>query len=356
MIAVGVLAGCARPSPVPRAADDRAVLGAQLAGWHEVRRRAEVGLLTVSLPAIALREPITAVDVPRFVAVPLRTPRFTAVQMAWPAICERRGVLAQDVFDYAMSWCTYARTGGGDLEAVLARLAGSSVPGLREAAISDLAGVLAEDHEGPEALNILGKLGAPEGALEQLAAAYSVLGHAEDEALVRARLPVPVRPPTGCEDLGPALETFVPASLDRVRTVAASRSQCAPMARTILCRAAQVTAVGPKDPTCPPLRDQAEIREGHYLAAYAAWDKDWFAAVDHARAAMPEPGAEQVALAALSAALRLSCEDARLAAVRARARALLDHPGHEPRWTSHLEAMAAVTPNACAQVSRAGRR
>jgi hypothetical protein len=62
---------------------------------------------------------------------------------------------------------------------------------------------------------------------------------------------------------------------------------------------------------------------------------------------MPEPGAEQVAIAALSASLRSGCETPRLHEVHERAELLLREPAHEPRWTSSLHSLATITPKIC---------
>ena len=62
---------------------------------------------------------------------------------------------------------------------------------------------------------------------------------------------------------------------------------------------------------------------------------------------VPEPGAEQVAIAALSASLRTSCEPSRLEEVQQRAKRLLLEPAHDARWTPTLQSLASITPKTC---------
>jgi hypothetical protein len=325
-----------------------------------VRRRAETNLLTIPLPSISLREAPTMNDGLQTVtvaAVPRLSPHFTTVATSWPTICERRGVLSDDVFNYAMAWCQYARDGKGDLEHVLAGFMSSTVPGLRAAALDDLMNVVADAHDAATAMRILDRVTPPPGTLDKLAAIYSGLGREEDAEVVRTHLPPPPPPETGCTELNSALETFVPQSLTAIRNVATGSSNCASLARSLVCRIAAVSEARPHDPTCAAsaLRDDQKIREAHYLAAYAQWGSDWFAVVDHAVKAMPEPGAEQVAIAALSASLRSGCEPPRLGAVHERAEMLVRDPAHDARWTPTLRSLATVTLKICDRLHTAAQ-
>lgn len=349
------LAACAHPAAAnhtPRIDDQLAM---QLVTWDVVRRHAESSLLTIPLPSIAVREGpmlddgVTSVTV---VAVPRLSPHFATVSVTWPTICERRGELLADVFNYAMAWCRYVREGKGDLEQVLTGFMTSTVPGLPAAALADLVNVVAESHDAATAMRILDKVTPPPGTLDRLAATYGALGREEDEAVVRTHVPAPPPPPTACAELSAALEAFVPKSLDAIRSVAAGSTRCAALARSLVCRIAAVSAPALVDPMCArpgasTLRDEGELREAHYLAAYAHWGTDWFAVADHAVKAMPEPGAEQVAIAALSASLRSSCETSRLREVHERADLLLREPAHDARWTPTLQSLATITPKTC---------
>jgi len=158
--------------------------------------------------------------------------------------------------------------------------------------------------------------------------------------------------------LNAALETFVPQSLTKIRNVAAGSTNCASLARLLVCRIAVVSEPTP-NPTCARSastpRDDQEVREAHYLAAYAQWGTDWFAVVDHAVKAMPEPGAEQVAIAALSASLRSGCTPPRLREVHERADLLLREPSHDARWTPTLQSLATITPKICEGLPVAAR-
>lgn len=360
LVAVLVVVACASPQrpPPPPATDEGIAM--RLVGWDLMRRRAEANLLTIPLPRIAVREPV-GIDPTlqvAVVAVPRVSPHFPTVAMAWPTICERRGALPDDVFAYAMTWCAYARDGHGDLESALVRFTSSTVPGLRAAAIDDLVNVVAEAHDAATAMRVLAKVAAPAGTLEKLAAVYDVLGRSDDEALVRTKLPRPPKPPTDCADLEEALDPFEPRSLEMLRGVARGSTACASAARAIVCRIAAVSPAAPRDASCAstaaPL-DERERREAHYLAAYAQWGADWFAVVDHATNAMPEPGAEQVAIAALTASLRSGCTETRLSETRKRAEDLLRVPAHDPRWTPSLASLAAITPKQCEALPRAAR-
>ncbi len=357
-----LVVACAHPEAAnrkPRVDDD---LATRLVAWDIVRRRAESNLLTIPLPSIALREAAIGVDgIPQVavVAVPRLSPHFATVAMAWPTICERRGALTDDVFNYAMAWCRYARDGTGDLERGLAGFMSSTVPGLRAAALADLVNVVADAHDAATAMRVLDKVAAPPGALDKLAAIYSGLGREEDEAVVRTHLPPPPPPQTGCSELNTALETFVPQSLTKIRNVAAGSTNCASLARSLVCRIAVVTEATPIEPMCAraastPLGER-ETREAHYLAAYAQWGTDWFAVVDNAVRAMPEPGAEQVAIAALSASLRSGCTPPQLRGVHERADLLLREPAHDARWTTTLQSLATITPKICEGLPVAAR-
>ncbi len=251
--------------------------------------------------------------------------------MAWPTICERRGALPDDVFNYAIAWCRYAREGKGNLEDVLVGLTSSTVPGLREAALVDLVNVVADAHDAVTAMRILDKVTTPPGTLEKLAGIYGSLGRVDDAATVRNRLPPPPQsppPPKDCPEVRAALEDFVPESLTTIRGVAEGSTKCSALARSLLCRITAVSDNASDDPVCgrsssSAPHDDAALREAHFLAAYSYWGTDWSAVVDHAEQAMPEPGAEQVAIAALSASLRTSCEQSRLEDVQQRAKRLL---------------------------------
>jgi hypothetical protein len=347
-----VLVACASQATNRRASVDKE-LATQLVAWEMLRRRAESNLLTIPLPNLALREGAIGSDGLQqvaVVAVPRLSPHFATVATAWPTICERRGVLPDDVFDYAMAWCRYARDGKGDLEHLLAGFMSSSVPGLRAAAVDDLLNVVADAHDAATAIRLLDAITPPPGTLDKLAAIYSGLGRDDDADVVRAHLPP--RPPreAGCSELNTALETFVPQSLIQIRRVAAGSTTCASLARSIVCRIVAVSASD--DPMCArtdasTLQDHGDVREAHLLAAYAQWGTDWFAVVDHAVKAMPEPGAEQVALAALSASLRSSCEPAQLREIHVRAERLLREPAHDARWTPALQSLVTITPRTC---------
>lgn len=116
---------CAHPQTSSRKLSVDGELATQLVAWDTVRRRAESNLLTIPLPSIALRESPTVNDgfqAVTVVALPRLSPHFSTVTTSWPTICERRGVLPDDVFNYAMAWCQYARDGKGDLEHVIARI------------------------------------------------------------------------------------------------------------------------------------------------------------------------------------------------------------------------------------------
>ncbi len=353
-VSCSLVVACAHPtaSSPTSSVDD---LATQLVAWDVVHRRAESNLLTIPLPSVALREgPMLNDGVPAVavVAVPRLSPHFATVSMAWPAICERRGVLLDDVFNYAMAWCRYAREGKGDLERVLAGFMSSTVPGLPAAALDDLVNVVADAHDAADAMRILDKVTPLPGTLDRLAATYASLGREEDEAVVRTRLPPSPPPPprqTGCSELNAALETFVPQSLTTIYRVAAGATHCASLARSLVCRIAAVSEAGHHDPTCArdTLRDDGDVREAHYLAAYAHWGTDWSTAVDHAMRAIPEPGAEQVAIAALSASLRSSCESPRLREVHERATQLLREPAHDARWAATLRSLETITPTIC---------
>ena len=357
-----LVVACAHPQATNRKPSADNDLATRLVAWDVVRRRAELNLLTIPLPSIALRQGAIADDGIQQVAVVavLRlSPHFATVAMAWPTICERRGVLPDDVFNYAMAWCRYARDGTGDLDRVLVGLMSSTVPGLRAAALDDLANVVADAHDAATAMRILDKVTPPPGTLDKLATIYSGLGREEDEAVVRTHLPPPPPPQTGCSELNTALETFVPQSLTKIRTVAAGSTNCASLARSLVCRIAVVSEPTPSNPVCARAAstpsDDREIREAHYLAAYAQWGTDWFAVVDHAVKAMPEPGAEQVAIAALSASLRSGCTPSRLREVHERADLLLREPAHEARWTPTLLSLATTTPKICEGLPVAAR-
>ncbi len=352
----GLIGACGAPHTRLREPGGHDELATQLVAWDVVRRRAQASLLTIPLPRIALREAPTsdagAGVALHTVAVPRLWPRFAPVMMAWPTICDRRGALHDDVFGYAMAWCRHARQGDRDLERVLVGLVASTVPGLRAAALDDLVNVVADAHDAASAMRILARVSPPPGTLEKLAAIYTGLGREDDADVVRTHLPPPPPAPppqTGCAELTLALETFVPQSLPKIRSVAAGSSSCAPLARSIVCRIA-VSAATPLDPMCGRAGTTAprDDREAHYLAAYARWGTDWFAVVDHAVKAMPEPGAEQVAISALAASLRSGCEPDRLDGVRARANLLLREPAHDARWTPTLRSLAGITPKACA--------
>jgi hypothetical protein len=274
--------------------------------------------------------------------------------MAWPTICERRGALPDDVFNYAMAWCRYARDGKGDLEAVLAGLASTTVPGLRDAALVDLINVVADAHDAATSIRILEKVTPASDTLEKLAAVYGALGRADDASVVRNRLP-PAPTPTkqrDCSELNAALQDFVPESVKTLREVAVGSTQCALIARSFVCRIAAVSGTAPDDIACEnrataAAPSEGNVREANYLAAYTYWGTDWSAVVDHAVKAMPEPGAEQVAIAALSASLRSNCEPSRLEEVKQQAQRLLGEPSHEARWTQTLQSFASITPKVC---------
>ncbi len=350
-----VIVACAHPSAphTKVGVDDK--LATQLVAWDVVRRRAESNLLTIPLPSIAVHQVSTVDD--RFqpvavVPVPRQSPHFATVAMQWPTICERRGVLPDDVFDYAMAWCRHVRDGTGDLESLLTRFMSSSVPGLRAAALVDLVNVVADAHDATTAMYILGKVTPPPGALDALAAIYSALGREDDEAVVRAHLPPAPPLNAGCSELAAALETFVPQSVSTIHSVATGSTSCASLARSLVCRMAAVSEPTPHDPMCARtittmLRDEREVREAHYLAAYAYWGTDWVAVVDHAVKAIPEPGAEQVAIAALFASLRSGCGLPRLREVQERAELLLREPAHDARWTPALRTLATISAEAC---------
>lgn len=122
-ILCSLIAACAGPQAPSREASVSDDLATRLVAWDMVRRRAESNLLTIPLtiplPSIAVRKSVIGDDgIPQvtIVAIPRLAPHFAAVSMAWPTICERRGVLPDDVFNYAMAWCRYVRDGKGDLE------------------------------------------------------------------------------------------------------------------------------------------------------------------------------------------------------------------------------------------------
>jgi len=237
----------------------------------------------------------------------------------------------------------------------------SSEPGLPAAALADLIDVVAEAHEAATATSILDRVKPPAGTLDKLAAIYASLGREDDENVVRSRLPPQPQPLPGCPELSAALETFVPQSVTVIRSVATGASKCCALARSVVCRIEAVSDAMPHDAMCADasmrtLRDDGDVREAHYLAAYAYWSVDWFAVVEHAVKAMPEPGAEQVAIAALSASLRSGCETERLRGVHERAELLLREPAHDARWTATLKSLATVTPKTCDGLQAATRR
>jgi hypothetical protein len=347
------MVACAHPRPSSRPSDVHDALGTQLVAWDVVRRHAEVKLVTISLPSIALHEGPSVDDgSPMVTMVELArlSPHFSAVVATWPTICERRGALPNDVFDYAMAWCQFARDGKGDLESILIRLMSSTVLGLRTAALDDLLNVIADAHDAATAIRILAKTTAPADALYKLAALYSSLGREDDADAVRTHLPPPPPSQTGCKQLNDALETFVPSSLATIRVVAAGSSNCAALARSLVCRIASVSNVfgdtGCTAPSGLPVGER-QLREAHYLAAYAEWGGDWTAVIEHAEKAMPEPGAEQVAIAALSSSVRSGCAPAGLREVHEHAETLLRDPSHDARWSPTLRAFAALTPKNC---------
>src|SRR5436190_19180036 len=85
-------AGLHRPGVDPALANE-------LVAWDGVRMHAEARLLAVPLPAITVREPAGATAaVAVTIAIPRVAPHLPSVAVEWPTICERRGVLADDVF------------------------------------------------------------------------------------------------------------------------------------------------------------------------------------------------------------------------------------------------------------------
>ncbi|MCX5746406.1 MAG: hypothetical protein NT062_28345 [Proteobacteria bacterium] len=308
----GLVVACAPPRAPRR--DANLGLAEQLVGWDLARRHAEARLLTVPLPSVAIVGEIGSGGGDGVVVVPRLSPHFAAVFVAWPTICERRGVLADDVFAYAMAWCRHVRDGRGDLEQALAGFLDSPVPGLRVAALDDLVNVVADAHAAATAMRILASftpLHASPGTLVKLAAIYDVLGRDADAAEVRAQLPPVVRSP-GCTELTAALATFAPRSLITIQEVAAGTTSCGVRARALVCRVAAASNDVLDDPTC------------------AATDE-------------------------LSATVRAGCDPDTLALVRARAGQLLRTPDHEARWTPTLQALATITSKVCAGLRTAGR-
>jgi hypothetical protein len=315
------------------------------------------------LPSIAVREgrlPGDGAGSMTLVTIPRLSPHLAKVSLEWPTICKERGVLSEDVFNYAMAWCQYTRDRKVDLEHALIVFMSSSEPGLPAAAVADLIDVVAEAHDAATSMSILDRAKAPPGSLEKLAAIYASLGREDDERVIRSRLPAPPPPQTGCSELDAALETFVPQSVTTIRNVAAGTSNCAALARSLVCRIQAVSEALPRDQMCAATsvdvpQNESAVREAHYLAAYAHWNTDWFAAVEHATRAMPEPGAEQVAVAALSASLRTNCEPERLREVNERAELLLRDPAHDAHWTATLKSLATITPKTCRGLQAAPR-
>lgn len=328
MLVMVLAAAC---TPPRRMTDDD--LATRLVAWDIARRRADARMRDVPLPSIALRVPGigVAVDDVVIVAIPRRSPHFAAVARAWPAICERRGALPDDVLEYTLAWCRR-----DDLERALLGFTASTVPGLRAAAIDDLVELLAETHDAATALHVIDRIGAGH-AIARLAALYEAFERDDEAALVRRRLPPVPAPDAGCAELAAALATLTPGSIATIRGVAVGSTACAAAARTLACRIAAAAPELPHDPVCelPAVAD----REAHYLAAYAHWSSDWRAVVAHARAAMPEPGAEQVAIAALWRAARAN-DPPILDEVRALATTLSRDPAHDPRWTATLAEFA----------------
>lgn len=273
---VVALAACG-PSHAPALAPaPLSPYGAQLVAWHGLYQRA-----TRSEP----RKKLLVVSPPRFVVgdviglayVPHLRPHLAQVAEAWPAICEARGELPDDVLEYTLAWCAYARGDDENMARTLERFA--AVPALRTAVQSDLESVRESE-------------------------------------------------PAPCDELERALDDFRPESFIHVERLARVNDHCGRAARDLL------TSVEHPD-------EPAE----YVLAAYRTWGESFQRAFEHARRAMPTPGAEQVAVAALSGLLERDCTH--LDEIRVRAQQLLGAAEHDARWTPHLEAMASVTPEIC---------
>jgi len=250
--------------------------GAQLVAWHDLyqqaaRKEPRNKLLVVSPPRFVVGDVIGLAHVPHL------RPHLAQVAEAWPAICETRGELSDDVLEYTLAWCAYARGDDENMVRTLERFA--AVPALQAAVQSDLESVLESE-------------------------------------------------PAPCDELERVLDDFHPESFIHVEQLASVNDHCGRAARDLL------TSVEEPD-------EPAE----HVLAAYRTWGESLQRAFEHALRAMPTPGAEQVAVAALSGLLELDCTH--LDDIHVRAKQLLDAADHDAHWTPHLEALASVTPEMC---------
>ncbi len=269
-----VLAACS-PSQVSAPAPDDPY-GAQLVAWHGVyqeaaRKEQWKKLLVVRPPRFVVGDVIGLAHVPQL------GPHLAQVAQAWPAICEARGELADDVLEYTLAWCAYSRGDDDRFAHTLERFA--TVPALRAAVQSDLTSIREAE-------------------------------------------------PTPCDELERALEDFRPESFIHVERLASVNGHCGRAARDLL-----TSVEHPDEPT------------EYVLAAYRVWHQSFQIAFEHARQAMPTPGAEQVAVAALSGLLERDCTQ--LDEIHVRAKQLLDAADHDPQWTPHLAALASVTPETC---------
>ena len=219
---------------------------------------------------------------------------------------------------------------------------GATTPGLADAAADDLPGLVAHTSRSPAAaFQLVVDAGVPDAlAVELLGDAYFALGREADARAIAHRGSGSTR--FGCTiDLRDALAHVDPGLGKRLDEVA--HGPCAEAAETMRCQLelSRVVACASVPPN-PPAK---------LAAALAGWfaptEVGWQAAADRAVAAMPLPGAEAVAVAALANALVVDCATRGVAAVAATATALRARPDHDPKLDPHLAILAHATSFAC---------
>ncbi len=262
--------------------------------------------------AVPVRQALAPIDLRGLAHVgpadPERKPYLATVRYQWPAICAARGRLSDDVLRYVEAWC---QPGQPQLWSALTAARDSAQPQLADAALHDVAAMIAANSGEGAAREMFEFAGNQVAAFELLAHAFLARGR-DDQARrliaeVHLRLPI-----AACElAVSDLLAQFAPSTYARLIEL---DHTCHTQVEPVMCALAPAVPIAGSFCTTPePAADDPDAR---IAALVVGWGPPWLALADRA-AEVADPRATQLAVVALQNALAESCDsDTRAHATR----------------------------------------